>query len=173
MELHLILIFMIFAAVVAVEAHDLVSSLIGLSAVGLSLSLAFLIMKAPSLAITQLVVEILCVIILIRGTINKDLPFVRDGRWLFNTVSTLLFIACFLLFAFFAFKELPVFGTPLLRVSEKYLNDGFRQTGSFNLVSAITLYFRNYDALAEMAVLFAAIVGVLVITRKEGRVHGK
>ncbi|MGA2774827.1 MAG: hydrogenase subunit MbhD domain-containing protein [Candidatus Omnitrophota bacterium] len=173
MELHLILIFMIFAAAVAVEAHDLVSSLIGLSAVGLSLSLAFLILKAPSLAITQLVVEILCIIILIRGTINKDLPFVWDGRWLFNTASTLLFIVCFLLFAFFALKELPVFGAPLMRVSEKYLSDGFAQTGSLNLVSAITLYFRNYDALGETAVLFAAIVGVLAITRKEGRSHGK
>ena len=171
MELHLILIFMIFAAFVAVEARDLISSLIGLSAVGLSLSLAFLIMKAPSLAITQLVVEILCVIILIRGTINKDLPFVRDGRWFFNTASTLLFIACLLLFAYFALRELPVFGAPLMRTSKEYLSVGFAQSGQTNLVSAITLNFRNYDALGEAAVLFAAIVGVLTIARKAGRNH--
>ena len=173
MELHLILIFMIFAAVVAVEAGDLVSSLIGLSAVGLSLSLAFLIMKAPNLAITQLVVEILCVIILIRGTINKDLPFVRDGRWLFNTISTLVFIGCFLLFAFFALRELPAFGAPLMRVSENYLSEGAMRTGIPNLVSAITLNFRNYDALGEAAIIFVSIVGVLAISRKEGKSHGK
>jgi len=173
MELHLILMFMIFAAVVAVEAHDLVSSLIGLSAVGLSLSLAFLIMKAPSLAVTQLVVEILCVIILIRGTINKDLPFVRDGRWFFNTASTLLFIACFLFFAFFALKELPVFGAPLMRVAQGYILEGLIQTHMPNLVSAITLNFRNYDALGEAALLFASVVGVLAIARKEGKSHGR
>jgi len=173
MELHLILIFMIFAAVVAVEAKDLVSSLIGLSAVGLSLSLAFLIMKAPNLAITQLVVEILCVIILIRGTINKDLPLVRDGRWLFNTISTLVFVGCFLLFAFFALRELPVFGFPLLRVSDKYISDAAILTGIPNLVSSITLNFRNYDALGEAAIIFTAIVGVLAISRKEGKSHGK
>ena len=108
MELHIILLFMIFGAIVAVETKDLISSVIALSAVGLGLSLAFLILKAPNLAITQLVVEILCVIILIRGTINKDLPLVRDGRWLFNTIATFLFIVCFLMFAFFALKELPI-----------------------------------------------------------------
>ena len=66
MELHIILVCMIFAAVVAVEMKDLISSVISLSAVGLGLSLAFLILKAPNLAIIQLVVEILCIIILIR-----------------------------------------------------------------------------------------------------------
>jgi uncharacterized MnhB-related membrane protein len=74
MELHLLLLFMIFAAIVAVEVKDLLSSVIGVGAVGFALCLAFLILKAPDLAITQLVVEILCLIILIRATINKDLP---------------------------------------------------------------------------------------------------
>ena len=68
MEIHLILLFMICAAIAAVEMRDLISSVIALSAVGLGLCLAFLLLKAPSLAVTQLVVEILFVIVLIRGT---------------------------------------------------------------------------------------------------------
>jgi len=171
MELHIILLFMIFGAIVAVETRDLISSVIALSAVGLGLSLAFLILKAPNLAITQLVVEILCVIILIRGTINKDLPLVRDGRWLFNTIATFLFIACFLVFAFFALKELPNFGEPLMRVSQGYIADGLAKSGAVNLVTAITLNFRGYDALAEAAVLFAGVIGVLAVTRKTGKSH--
>ena len=70
MEIHLLLLFMICTSVVAVESKDLISSVIALSAAGLGLSAAFLVLKAPNLAITQLVVEILCVIILIRATIN-------------------------------------------------------------------------------------------------------
>src|SRR4030043_670241 len=101
MELLLLLLFMVFAAVVAVEVEDLLSSVIAVGAVGLGVSLAFLVLKAPDLAITQLVVEILCVIILIRATIKKDLPLVKSGRWFFNTISTLSFIAVFLFFAFF------------------------------------------------------------------------
>lgn len=171
MELHLILIFMILASIVAVQMKDLISSVIALSAAGLALSLAFLLLKAPNLAITQLVVEILCVIILIRGTIDKDLPLVKDGRWFFNTTFSLVSLAVFLVFGYFALKELPVFGDPLMRASRGYLESGMQETGSSNLVSAITLHFRSYDALAEMAVLFTAVIGVLVITRKIGKIH--
>jgi len=102
-ELNLLLIFMIFSAIIAVEIKDLLSSVIAVGAVGLGLSLAFLILKAPDLAITQLVVEILCLIILIRATIKKDLPFSTSGRWLFNTISTLVFVAVFLFLSYFAF----------------------------------------------------------------------
>lgn len=173
MELHLILLFMIFAGIIAVEAKDLISSVIALSAAGLGLCLAFLVLKAPNLAMTQLVVEILCVVVLIRATINKDLPLVIDGRWLFNTISSVIFIICFLLFAYFALKELPNFGEPIMRVSNEYVANATEKTGSGNIVTAITLNFRSCDALAEAAVLFAAVIGVLAITRKVGRVHEK
>ncbi|MFA5115963.1 MAG: hydrogenase subunit MbhD domain-containing protein [Candidatus Omnitrophota bacterium] len=171
MELHLILIFMIIAAIVAVVMKDLISSLIALSAAGLGLSLAFLILKAPNLAITQLVVEILVIIILIRATIRRDLPRVIDGRWVFNTSATLLFIACFLVFGYLALKELPDFGEPAMRASAGYILSGFEKTGAGNIVNAITSSFRSYDALGEAAVLFAAIIGLLAITRKAGRVR--
>ena len=170
MELHFILIFMICAAVLAAEIKDLISSVVALSAVGLGLCLAFLVLKAPNLAITQLVVEILCVVVLIRATIKRDLPVVKDGRWLFSTVVTVVFIACFLLFAYFALKELPNFAEPLMRVSGEYIKQGFIKTGCTNLVTAITLNFRSYDALAEAAVLFAALIAALAIMRKESKI---
>jgi len=157
---------MIFAGIMAVEIKDLISSVIALSAVGLGLSLAFLILKAPSLAVTQLVIEILCVVILVRGTISKDLPLVRDGRWLFNTVSTLLFIAVFLSSAYFALKELPVFGQPQMSVSAGYLNNAGENTGLLNVTNAIAGHYRGYDTIVLAAVIFCALVGVLTITRK-------
>ncbi|HTZ11525.1 MAG TPA: hydrogen gas-evolving membrane-bound hydrogenase subunit E [Candidatus Margulisiibacteriota bacterium] len=169
MELHLLLLFMICASILALELKDLISSVIALSAVGLGLSLSFLILKAPNLAITQLVVEIICVIILIRATINKDLPLVKDGRWLFNTISTISFIACFLFFAYFALKELPLFGAPLMKVSSEYLAGALKDTGSENIVTAIKFGFRSFDSLAELAVFFTAVIGVLAITRKAAR----
>ena len=173
MEIHLILLGMIFAAVVAVEMSDLISSVIALSAVGLGLSLAFLVLKAPNLAITQLVVEILCVMILIRSTINRDIPFVKSGRWLFNTVVTLLFISAFLMISYFALKELPRFGEPLMRVASIYIRDGQALTREDNLVSAIALVFRRYDVLVETAVIFAAVIGALAIARPKGKTDGK
>ncbi len=170
MELQLLLLFMIFAAVAAVEIEDLLSSVIAVGAVGLGLSLAFLILKAPDLAITQLVVEILCLIILIRATIKKDLLLIKDGRWLFNTVSTLVFIAVFLTFAYFALRELPRFGQPVMRVAREYIARGLEKTGATNIVAAIILDFRGYDTLGEATILFTAVMGVLAVIRRVGRI---
>ena len=170
MELNLLLMFMIFSAFIAVEIKDLLSSVIAVGAVGLGLSLAFLILKAPDLAITQLVVEILCLIILIRATIKKDLPFSTSGRWLFNTISTLVFVAVFLFFSYFALKELPPFGNPIMKVSQNYIKDGLLKTGAVNLVSSVILDFRAYDTLGEATVLFTAVIGVLAVIRKVGRI---
>jgi multicomponent Na+:H+ antiporter subunit B len=168
-ELHLLLLFMIAAAIIAVEVKDLISSVVAVGAVGLGLSLAFLILKAPDLAITQLVVEILCLIILIRATLKRDLPLIKSGRWHFNTISTLLFIAVFLIFAYISLKDLPVFGQPLLRVAANYLKEGIFETGATNLVSSVILDFRAYDTLGEATVLFTAVMGVLAVMRRVGR----
>lgn len=157
----------------AVELEDLLSSVIAVGAVGLGLSMVFLILKAPDLAITQLVVEILCLIILIRATLKKDLPLVKDGRWFFNTISTLLFISLFLIFAYFALKELPSFGSPLMRVAKVYLKSGLEKTGATNMVAAIILDFRGYDTLGEATVLFTAVMGVFAVMRRVGRINEK
>jgi len=169
MELHILLIFMIFAAIVAIEVKDLLSSVIAVGAVGFALCLAFLILKAPDLAITQLVVEILCLIILIRATIKRDLPLVIEGRWVFNTVSTLVFVAVFLFFAWTALRELPLFGEPIMAVAKKYLEEGTAKTGAVNLVTAVILDFRAYDTLGEATVLFTSVIGIMAILRRPGR----
>lgn len=168
-EIHLILMFMIVAAVIAVEAKDLLSSVIAVGAVGIGLSMAFLVMKAPDLAIMQLVVEILSLIILIRATIRKDLPFSTSGRWVFNTTATLVFILVFLGLAYFPLKEIRQFGSPLMRVAKAYLEDGIALTGAHNVVAAITINFRALDTLGEVTALFASSIGVLAVVRKVTR----
>jgi multicomponent Na+:H+ antiporter subunit B len=170
MELNILLLFMIFAAGIAIEAKDLLSSVIAMASVGFALCLAFLILKAPDLAITQLVVELLCLVILIKATIKKDLPLVIEGRWVFNTVSTLIFIIVFLFFSYAAVKELPDFGNPVMALMKNYLlAEAANSSGAENIVSAVTLNFRAYDTLGEVAVLFTSIIGVLAVLRHRGR----
>ena len=160
-ELYIILLFMIVSAIIAVAVKDLLSSVIAVGAAGLGLSLAFLVLKAPDLAITQLVVEILCVIILIRATLKKDLPF--------STIITIAFLTVFLYTSWFCLKELPGFGEPIMRVAEFYIENGLKQTGAANLVASVILDFRAYDTLGEATVLFTAVIGVLAIIRRIGR----
>ncbi|MES0341093.1 MAG: hydrogenase subunit MbhD domain-containing protein, partial [Candidatus Humimicrobiaceae bacterium] len=46
-ELYVLLIFMIIGAIIAIEMKDILSSIIAVGAVGLGLSIALLILKAP------------------------------------------------------------------------------------------------------------------------------
>ena len=58
LELYLLLALMLIGAIVALEAKDLLSSVISLGIIGFGLVLVFLLLRAPDLAITQIVVEI-------------------------------------------------------------------------------------------------------------------
>ncbi|MBU0634530.1 MAG: DUF4040 domain-containing protein [Candidatus Omnitrophica bacterium] len=168
-ELYLLLVLMIVGAIIAIEIQDLLSSVIAVGAVGLVLSITFLILKAPDVAITQLVVEILCLMILIRATLKKDLPFSTTGRWFLNTLIALCFIAMFLMLFAQCVPELPRFGHPIMRVARIYLDQGMLKTGAANIVSSVILDFRAFDTLGEATILFTAVIGVLAIVRRIGR----
>lgn len=171
-EINLILVFMILCAMIAVGVKDLLSSVVAVGAVGVGLSLAFLTLKAPDLAMLQLVVEILSLIILIRATIRKDLPFSTSGRWYFNTTSTLIFLVIFIVAAYFSIKNLAPFADPAMRVSRIYLEEAAGARGAHNIVGGITLGFRVLDTLAEAAIIFAAVIGVLAVARKISHKEG-
>ena len=168
-ELYILLVFMIIGAIIAIETKDLLSSVVAVGAVGLVLSIVFLILKAPDVAITQLVVEILVLIILIRATLRKDLPLSTSGRWFLNTLITVCFMAMLLFVASRCFRDLPEFGYPIMRVASTYLKEGLAKTGAANIVAAVILDYRAFDTLGEATVLFTAVIGVLAIVRKVGR----
>ncbi|NQT23399.1 MAG: DUF4040 domain-containing protein [Candidatus Omnitrophica bacterium] len=168
-ELYILLGIMIVGAIIAIEIKDLLSSIVAVGAVGLVLSITFLILKAPDVAITQLVVEILALIILIRATLKKDLPFSTSGRWYFNTLITISFVALFFIVGVKCFKDLPAFGYPIMNVAATYLKDGLAQTGATNIVTSVILDYRVFDTLGEATVLFTAVIGVLAIVRSIGR----
>ena len=164
-----LLIFMIVGSIIAIETKNLLSSVISCGIVGAAVSIAFLMLGAPDIAITQVVVEILILVILIRATIMIDNTAIEAHWDTFAVVSSLIFFGLFLVFAFLAVQELPPFGQPLMRVSKEYLQTGLEKTGAANVVAAIILDFRGYDTLGEATVIFVSILGSFVILRRRGR----
>jgi len=171
-ELYILLIFMIVAAAIAIESKDLLSSVVALGAAGLGLCMTFIILKAPDVAMTQLVVETLSLIILIKATLRTDLHFSTSGRWVINTAITGAFIVLFLKVAQRCLLDLPPFGYPLMRVASTYIKEGLLKTGATNMVSAIVLDYRALDTLCEATILFTAVVGVLSVVRRKGKKDG-
>lgn len=171
MEIFLLvlIIFMIIGSLIAIETKNLLSAVISVGVVGFSLSIAFLFLGAPDIAITQVVVEILILVILIRATITTDNTAIERHWDTFSFVSSLIFFGLFLVFAYVAVQQLPKFGEPLMRVSRDYLAEGPERTGATNVVTAILLDFRAYDTIGEATVLFTSIVGAFIILRRRGR----
>jgi len=172
---YILLLFMLIAAVIAVETKNLLSAVICVGAIGFGGSLIFLFLRAPDIAITQIVVEVLGLIILIRATIARDLTFISGDREFFGTVVSVVVILIIFLAGVGIFETMPKFGTSVAMDSEQdaasrtYISEGVDQTGAANIVTSIILDYRAYDTLGEATVLFTGIIGATVILRKRSR----
>ncbi|MHC4075133.1 MAG: hydrogen gas-evolving membrane-bound hydrogenase subunit E [Planctomycetota bacterium] len=174
MIFYILLAFILIAAVIATETRNLLSSVICVGAVGFGASIMFLFLRAPDIAITQIVVEVLGLIILIRATIARDLTFITGGREFFQSAVSVVIIFAIFLAAITVFQTLGDFGTPVFAqvsgtASQTYIREGLEKTGAANLVSSVILDFRAYDTLGEATVLFTSIIGATVILRKKTR----
>ena len=167
-EVLLLLIFMILGAIIAIETKDLLSGVICVGAVGFGLSILFLMLGAPDLAITQVVVEIIALVILIRATVVRDDTTYHRYRDTFVVATVLIFFGLFIMAAALSYNELQPFGQPLMSVSREYFTR-WRDNNATNIVAQIILDFRAYDTLGEATVLFASVIGAYVIIRKVGK----
>ena len=65
---------------------------------------------------------------------------------------------------------LPAFSDPSApihtHVAPRYLNEGPRETGVPNVVTAVLASYRGYDTLGETTVVFTAGVGVIALLRR-------
>ncbi len=162
--------FMILASIVALEIKDILSSIVAIGVVGLAVSLSFLFLQAPDLAIVQFLFEIFALIILVRAFIRKDyhkLEPARASRWI--AAFAVLGLAAVFLLSLKVFRLLPPFGEPLLGTSRAYLENAAAETGAANIVASVILDYRAYDTLGEITVLLTAILGALTVLRLRSR----
>ncbi len=180
--LSIIIVFMILGAIYALSANDLLSALISCGIVGYGLVICFLLLKAPDLAIVQIVVETITLVIMIAVVLNSSREELKEKavvsvngssyihqRYLINVVMVVVFA----LFLLYFFKEsiytLNPLGEHFTRMSTAYMENAAEKTGSANLVTGILFDFRGYDTLGEATILFTAVIGILTILRVKGK----
>ncbi len=174
----LILVFMILAGVLAIEADDLVSAVVSMGAVGFGLSACFLLLRAPDVALVQIVVEVVILILLLRGTIGMGIETVKGHRDRAGMAGGVILVVLFLALALYVAVELPKLGEPgfvrfLDSPSWTYLKESLSLTGATNAVNAVLLDFRGYDTLGEVIVLFTAVLGSIALLRRKHRQEKK
>ncbi len=172
--IYVLLLFIIMATLIAVETKNLLSSVICVGAIGFGASILFLLLRAPDIAMTQIVIEVLGLIILIRATISRDLTFISGDREFFKTIASIVVVVVIGIVGIYSLHSMPKFGEPVFAdsrgsASQTYIKDGLEKTGAPNIVSSVILDFRAYDTLGEATVLFTSIIGVMVIMRTKSR----
>ena len=163
---------MILGALYAIHAKDLLSSVIACGIVGYSLVICFLLLKAPDLAIVQIVVDTITLIIMVAVVLDssrEELYSKPDKQGYVFAVIAILLIVILLYFFAVSIRSLDGLGKSTLRMASHYIEGAAQKTGSANLVTGVVFDFRGYDTMGEAVVLVTAVLGVLTILRLKGK----
>jgi multisubunit Na+/H+ antiporter MnhB subunit len=163
---------MILGALYAIHAKDLLSSVIACGIVGYSLVICFLLLKAPDLAIVQIVVDTITLIIMVSVVLDssREESYTKlDTQGYFSAATGILFTVILLYFFTISVQSLDVLGKSTLRMANYYIEGAAQKTGSANLVTGVVFDFRGYDTMGEAVVLVTAVLGVLTILRIKGK----
>jgi len=172
LTISIILGFMIIGAIYALHAKDLLSAVVAMGFVGYGLVVCFLLLKAPDLAIVQIVVETITLVLMIAVVLDStrdEITVKPDRRAFFQRIAGFIIFAGLLYFFVLAIANLDPLGEHSLRMSESYVNGAAEKTGSVNLVTGVLFDFRAFDTLGEAVILYTAALGVLTLLRMKGK----
>ena len=172
LTISILLVFMILGAIYALHAKDLLSAVITCGIVGYGLVICFLLLKAPDLAIVQIVVETINLIIMVAVVLDssREEKFARpDAKGYVYAVTVFIMMAVLLYFFSLSASSLDPLGKSTLRMAHSYIEGAAAKTGSANLVTGVVFDFRGYDTMGEAVVLVTAVLGVLSVLRLKGK----
>jgi len=164
--------FMIIGALYAIHARDLLSAVIAGGIVGYGLVICFLILRAPDLAIVQIVVETITLIIMVAVVLDSSREELHQGpdrEGYVNAATAIILVIVLFVFFRIASVHLDQFGEGSLRMAKSYIEGAAERTGSANLVTGVVFDFRGYDTMGEAVVLVTAVLGVLTMLRLKGK----
>jgi multicomponent K+:H+ antiporter subunit A len=153
-------VLVVAAIATAVLHRRRMTALITISAVGLLVALTFVRFSAPDLALTQLLVEVVTIllVLLALNVLPKQSPVdssvVRRGRDIALAA---------LAGAGTAALTWAILTRPGDSISAFFLAESYRSGGGTNVVNVILVDFRGFDTMGEIAVLGIAALGVVVM----------
>ncbi|MCS7235890.1 MAG: proton-conducting transporter membrane subunit [Armatimonadota bacterium] len=145
-----------------VLSRSLVSAVVALGAVGYSVVFLFMALRAPDVALTQMLVETVTLVLFLAVVTRLLTPDVPDRHPL-AAVDLLAAVAVGAVAAALAFQA--TVGPPSQRLAE-FFAEHARQAGGSNLVNLVLVDFRGLDTLGEITVLGVAALGVLALARR-------
>lgn len=157
---------MLVSALVVIRAEKRMTAIIGLSSLGFLVMFAFMLFRAPDLALTQLVVETVTTVLFL--LCFRFLPQMQPDR---NPKSkkianALISIAVGILVTVLA---LSAHASKYFESISGFYEQAYELAGGRNIVNVILVDFRGYDTMLEILVLTMAGIGVYTLVKVNRR----
>ncbi|RZI01304.1 DUF4040 family protein [Staphylococcus condimenti] len=130
--------------------------------IGYSIAIVFILMKAPDLAMTQLVIETITTILFL--LVFHHLPNVQRDKVLWGREAVKLIIAFLMALFVMTFVVIALQDPPFQKISRFY-EDSYDLAGSKNIVNAILGDFRALDTMLEGIVIMIVGLGIFALVK--------
>jgi multicomponent Na+:H+ antiporter subunit A len=161
-EAVLVALLMIAALAVTLATQPL-SAVLTLGLVGLLVSFLFVVLRAPDLALTQLLIETASLILFL--LVIRYLPSFRRERlswWVRGRdVAVSLMVGGLVVILLLIANSDTLYPS----IASYFLEHSLRLGGGRNVVNVIVVDFRGYDTMGEITVLTIAAIGVYTLIR--------
>jgi multicomponent Na+:H+ antiporter subunit A len=161
-EVVLILLLMIGALAVTLAKHPL-SAVLALGLVGFLVSFLFVVLRAPDLALTQLLIETATLILFL--LVLRYLPLFRQETlawWVrCRDVGVSIMVGGFVVVLLLIANSDTLYPS----IASYFLEQSLRLGGGRNVVNVIVVDFRGYDTMGEITVLALAAIGVYALIK--------
>lgn len=159
----IILAFLAISSIGLVIFKPFLTNLFYLAILGLVLTLFFILQGAPDVAMTQLLVEILIVVVLVVALRKADFNYIQESKFaIFIKLTIALFIG-----ALFSVITLLLENHPFNNViSDYYINNSYSLGQGMNVVNVILVDFRAFDTFGEVLVVATAAIGIWLLVKK-------
>lgn len=173
----MLLALLIVCAVTAIEAKDLLGSIMLLSIYSLLMAIVWTRLNAVDVAFTEISVGAGITTVLMLAAMS------RIGRWenrrqrpWFASIPPVLVVALVMIMLLYGTLDMPAFGDPQnppqVHVAPRYIEQTPHEIGVPNFVAAILAAYRGYDTLGETTVIFTAGICVIMLLRRAKNKQG-
>ncbi|MGE1100060.1 Na+/H+ antiporter subunit A [Peribacillus simplex] len=154
----------VISSIAILFARSRLTSIIILGAVGYTISLFFVLLRAPDLALTQLVIETISVSLFLLCFFHLPLMASRkEERMTFKLNNALISIGVGVIVTLIA---LSAHSNKLFdSISSYYLENAYKEAGGKNVVNVILVDFRGLDTMFEISVLSIAALGIFAMIK--------
>ena len=157
--------FLVVIAIAIVRMHNLFATVMLSGIYSLLMASIFVVLDAVDVAFTEAAVGAGISTVLMLGTLS--LTASREKIHVRPSIMPLIVVIATGAMLLYGTAGMPDFGDPMApvhqHVAPRYINESPIEIGVPNMVTSVLASYRGYDTLGELAVIFTAGVGVMLL----------